>query len=961
MKSPRILQFSSLLASVFVSLVASARASEPISFEAGFQNPPVQARLHAYWWWLNGNVTKAAITRDLEWMKSIGMGGALIFDAGGPAGPVPVGPLYGSPQWRALFKHTLNEASRLGLEMTMSIQSGWNLGGPCVTDDEAGKHVAWSESEFAGPVHIDKPLPMPRHSEGYYRDSFVLAYRLKEPLRRAVPKLDASSAQKGHPASEAFGGSTARPIRNLRAKSLFDELGGSAPDCSLLLTDLPNQPGEEDLAANSAIDLSSHLGKDGVLHWDAPAGTWQVLRFGYTGNGGRVSTSSGAWKGKVVDYLDANAIKSYWRQVVAPLIAAAGSLAGTTLVGIQTDSWEGGGLNWTPRLPDEFRKRRGYDLIPYLPVLTGRIVGNRDASNRFLADFRKTIAECMAENHYGVMAALAREHGMFIHCEASGPHAGPFDGLLNYSHCERPMGEFWVKSPHRPTEQSRFFMKCASCAAHIYGKQIACGEGFTSIGPHWNDTLWSSQKPTFDHEACAGLNLVYWHAFTCSPLEMGMPGQEYFAGTHFNPNLTWAGQAHAFVSYLNRCQFLLQQGLFVADVCHYSGDHVPNIVGRKQADPAGVLPEYDYDVFNEEVLLTRMSVKDGRIVLPDGMSYRVMSLPSFKILSLPALRKIASLVGEGATVIGPKPDRTASLTGGSESDAEFQKLVAELWGGGRIRETTTKETLGRLGVRPDFEAPTGNALNFIHRRVGDAEIYFISNPSAQPVTVSATFRVAGKQPELWDAVSGSKRDLPEFASTADGRTCIPLEFGPNGSAFVIFRKNASGNPAGVNFPKAKQIGELSGEWSVTFDPKWGGPEKAVVFDRLVDWTQRPEEGIHYYSGIATYRKNFETTPDGARVSLDLGVVDQIAEVRLNGSKLGVLWCPPFRVEITGSLRAGRNELEIDVVNTWYNRLAFERDMPQKKRLTKTNVRLPVGAKPLSSGLIGPVTLMATEK
>jgi hypothetical protein len=763
-----------------------------------------------------------------------------------------------------------------------------------------------------------------------------------------------------------------RTIRDLRAKSAFNEVGGSAPDCSFLLEDVPGKPGEEDVQAKDVIDLSSSLGKDGRLVWDVPPGAWDILRFGYTTNGARVSTSSGTWKGPVVDYLDADALRHYWHRVVDPLLDAIGPLAGKSLVGIETDSWEAGGVNWTARMPEEFRRRRGYDLKPYLLVLAGKIVDSRDESNRFLDDFRKTIGDLMADDHYGVLADLARQHGMFIHCEASGPHAGPFDGLKNLGRCGAPMGEFWVESPHRPTEESRFFGKVAASAAHIYGKQIACAEGFTSIGPNWDDILWKSQKPTFDHEACAGVNLVYWHAFTCSPASMGVPGQEYFAGTHFDPQITWADQASAFVSYLNRCQFLLQQGKFVADVCYYYGDQVPNIVQRKQADPAGVLPGYDYDVCDEEVLLNRMSVKDGRIVLPDGMSYRVLALPKLTMMSLAAVRKVQELVQAGAVVIGPKPEQTDSLTGYPECDAELQHIANGLWDTGKvISNKTTKEVLAGLGVKPDFEAEGHPELDYIHRRDGDADIYFIRNPEEQAVTATCWFRVVGKQPEIWDPVTGQRRAATAFMQKS-GRTSAPLELQPYGSIFVVFRKAIAADAAGgaaTNFPPMSGVSTVDGPWSVQFDPKWGGPAKPVVFDRLDDWAQRPEDGIRYYSGTAVYRKTFDLpaalSSKRDRLYLELGTVHEFADVRLNGKELGIVWCPPWRVDITDAVKQAGNQLEIKVVNLWPNRLIGDGQLPADKRLTHTNVLKLYGPAPgggawplMPSGLLGPVTIQA---
>ena len=924
------------------AVICTTRAGE---LEKGWDNPPLAARTRAYWWWLNGNVTKAAITRDLEWMKSIGMGGGLIFDAGGATqgghSPVPAGPLFGSPGWRELFKHTLKEADRLGLEISLNITSGWNLGGPVVKPEDSAKCITYAETRLAGSQKFSGALPQPKMRDNFYRDIFVLAYRMKN----------------GKP--------TAQPIQNLQAKSAFHELGGNAANCAPLLEDVPATPGEEDMAATDVLDLTDKFA-DGKLQWDVPAGNWQILRFGYTLNGARVSTASGAWQGLVLDYLDADAFRLYWQHVVVPILADAGSYAGKTLKCLQTDSWELGGVNWTKTFPAEFAKRRGYAIQPWLSVIAGKIVNSRAESNKFLNDFRRTIADLVHDNHYALMAQFAREYGLGIQPESGGPHCACLDALQNFGLNSMPMSEFWVPSPHRPTDEKRFFVKQASAAAHIYGKTIACAEGFTSIGPQWNDLLWCSQKPSFDHEACAGLNLVFWHAFTCSPPEMGLPGQEYFAGTHFNPQITWAKQAHAFISYLDRSQFLLQRGKFVGDVCIYYGDHVPNFVRLKKDDPAKVLPEFDYDVCNEEALLTRMSAKEGRIVLPDGMSYRVLVLPNIKTMSLAVVKKIRDLVRAGVVIIGPKPERTT----GRQDDAELKKIADELWDSGRIKPQTAKEALAALGVKPDVEG----IADWIHRCNDDLDIYFVCNQTAAPVSVAPIFRISGKQPELWDAVTGARRDAAAFTQT-DGRTTVPLELPAYGSLFVVFQKTAITNGIGYNFPTLKKIGALDGAWQVAFDPKWGGPA-SVEFEKLVSWTARPEPGIKAYSGTATYRKVFDLPAEVSKKSipgsdlrpltadlfLSLGDLGFIADVRLNGKNLGVVWAAPFQIKITGAVKPTDNVLEIDVVNGWWNRVLADEALPADQRLTKTNIRIKKShmkdkPQPQPSGLLGPVTLL----
>ncbi len=942
MKRAWISTLAVCVVAISLGITAGFAADRPEpALEKGFRDPPLSARLRAYWWWLNGNVTKDAITKDLEWMKAIGMGGGLVFDAGGATqgghAPVPAGPLYGSPQWRGLFHHALREADRLGLEIGLNLQSGWNLGGPLVTPEKSAKLVTWSQLQVQGPANLAVALPKPQAREDFYRDSFVVAYRLKD----GKPRVGAARR---------------RPIRQLAQKSASRELGGSATDCSPLLDDVPATPGEEDVLAKDVLDVTGKLDQNGTLRWAVPDGAWVILRFGYTNNGARVSTSSGGWTGLVLDYLDADALRWYWHEVIDPIIADAGPLCGKVWKMVQTDSWELGGVNWTAGFPEEFQKRRGYDIRPWLPVIAGRIVENRGESNRFLNDFRRTIADCVADNHYGTLAALAHEHGLGIQPESAGPHTAPLDGLKCYGRSDWPMSEFWAPSPHRPTDGTRFFVKQAASAAHIYGKAIVCAEGFTSIGPQWNDVLWSSQKPSFDHEACAGLNLVFWHAFTCSPREMGLPGQEYFAGTHFNPQITWASQAQAFVSYLNGCQFMLQQGRFVADVLYYYGNHVPNIARLKQDDPAKVLPQYDYDVINEEVLAERLTVKDGRLVLPGGMQYRVLVLPNLKALSLEAARKIRQLVRAGATVVGPKPEQTT----GRQDAAELKRIADELWDSGKITTRSARQALASLQVAADVEG----IPDWIHRCTGDTDIYFLSNQQPQRVSGDITFRVAGKRPELWDAVSGRHRAAAAFTER-DGRTMVPLEFPPYGSLFVVFRKGATGNGGGRNFFTFTKVADIGGPWQVHFEPKWGGPE-SVRFDELISWTRRGEEGIKFYSGTATYRTTFDlagrrsATVKG-RLFLDLGDLRNLAEVRLNGREAGVVWTPPFRVDITGMVRATGNVLEIDVVNTWYNRLIKDLTLPPGERLTKTNIRLKAGAAPADSGLLGPVTLQLSSE
>lgn len=942
------------------------------ALEAGWQNPPNQARLLAYWWWLNGNVTKDSITRDLEEMKAKGFGGAVLIDAGGANqwgnAQVPHGPTFFTQEWRELYKHALREANRLGLQMSLNIQSGWNLGGPMVTADDASKEITWSELKVAGPTNFVGELPEPKSQDGYYRDSYIVAF----PIR---------TNEAPHP-----------PLKNWREKALLKALEPfSAPSSEPLFQEVPATPGEEDMHTSEVVDLTSKLDSNGRLNWQVPAGDWQILRFGCTvGTHAYVSTASEGWQrvpgashdSYAIDVYDAGAFQRYWDAIVEPLIQDAGPLAGTTLKYLHTDSWEVENVNWTPTLRAEFLKRHGYDLLPWLPVVAGRIVNNREESDRFLFDYRKTLGELTIDNHYKLFRDNAHKHGLGIHPEAGGPHAVPIDAQRDLGWDDVPMSEFWAWSwEHRIGDENRFFVKQPASAAHTYGRRITQDEGFTTIGPNWQERLWNNLKPSFDKAVCEGMNRLVWHAFVCSPDSTGIPGQQYFAGTHLNPKVTWWSRSAPFFSYIDRCQFMLQQGLFAADVCYYYGDHVPNFAQLKKSDPARILPGYDYDVITEEALIERADVRDGRIVLPDGMSYRVLVMPNHDVISLAVLKKLKDLVAGGATVVGPKPVKGESLQDYPARDVEIKKLADEIWGdcdGGKVKERncgkgrvfsgeTARDVLLADGVSPDFEfsgAP-GADIDYIHRTDNGSEIYFVANRGTNAVSLTATFRVANKAPELWSPVTGERRFASAYQEK-NGRTAVPLDLDPCGSWFIVFRSPAAEHPVNANNNSLElgSLEDLTGGWTVHFDPKWGGPQSAQ-FDSLESWTERPEPGIKFYSGTAVYEKTFDlgkaslAAQRSPHVFLDLGDVHELAEVKVNGRSCGVTWCPPFRVDIKGVLKPGENELEIDVVNFWPNRIIEDASLPADKRYTTTNIRnLKANTALMESGLIGPVRVLA---
>ncbi|HWC58400.1 MAG TPA: glycosyl hydrolase, partial [Verrucomicrobiae bacterium] len=764
--------FSQILFAAILALGLFQIHAEP-SLESGWTNPPVDARMRVYWWWLNGNVTEQSITRDLEAMKAKGIGGAILVDADGSSQEgnlrAPHGATFFSPAWRQLFKYALREADRLGLQMSLNIQSGWNLGGPMVTQDDAPKKLVFTQMRVSGGTNSVIKLDQPKSRDNYYRDLFVLAYRINTNL----------------PAGR-------KPIENQPQKALIKALEPfSAPVSTPLFQEYPSTNNEQDALADDVMDVSSKLAADGTLDWKVPEGDWQLIRFGYTLNDScRVSTCSQGWDGYALDPFDAGAFKRYWDAVVEPLIGDAGPMAGHTLKYLYTDSWEVEVANWTPTLRAEFKARRGYDLLPWLPAIAGKIINNREQTDRFLQDFRRTMGDLAIDNHFKLFRDGAHRHGMLIHPESGGPHAVPIDAQQCLGYNDVPMSEFWAWSwTHRIGDENRFFVKQPASAAHTYGHKLVLAEGFTTIGPNWQETLWDNLKPTFDYACTEGLNLLAWHAFVSSPASEGIPGQQYFAGTHLNPNVTWWDKSAPFFNYINHCQWLLQRGIPVSDVAYYYGDHVPNFAQLRKSDPAREGVGYDYDVVTAEVILSRMKVSNGRLVLPDGVSYRLLALPDRTVISLPVLRKLKEFVDAGATLIGTRPDTASGLSGFPASDAEVKQLTEQLWGSGRvIAGGTARDALNRLNVKPDFESesPGTAEINFIHRRDGDTEIYFIANRSTNSVALNGTFRVADKAPELWDAVSGEYHFAKAY-SQADGMTKIPLKLGPCGSQFIVFR------------------------------------------------------------------------------------------------------------------------------------------------------------------------------
>ena len=1067
-------------------LLCCSLTAAATSLDQGFASPPDSARPWVYWFWLNGNITREGITADLEAMKRVGIGGVLIMevDQGAPVGPVD----FMGTQWRSLFGHAVSEAQRLGLEINMNDDAGWNgSGGPWIKPEQSMQKVVFTETELVGPQRFDGALKHPETIAGFYRDIVVQAFPA--------------------PGSYRIGG-----IEHKAAYGV-GQVGPASRD---------SLPPEMVVPRDRIIDVSASMDASGRLTWDVPAGKWTVMRFGHTSTGAQNAPAPASGRGLECDKLSKEGAEASFNGMIAKLVADAGPAAGKALVATHVDSWENGSQNWTALMREEFAKRRGYDILPFLPVMSGRVMDNPEVSERFLWDLRRTISELVVENYAGHIRDLAHASGLRFTIEAYG---GPCDNIPYGGQADEPMGEFWDPGGAMET------CKGMASSAHVYGKPIVGAEAFTADGrERWLHHP-ASIKALGDEAFCNGINRFVFHRYAMQPwvqperrpgMTMGPWGQ------HYERTQTWWEQTPAWHRYLSRCQFVLRQGKFVADICYLQ----PELPPRAFYDHS--FQGYGWDECGAEVVLTRMSVKNGRIVLPDGMSYRVLALPDTDIMTPALLAKIKDLVAAGATVIGPRPTRSPSLSDYPNCDNQVKRLGEELWGdcdGKQIKEhrfgrghviwgLTPAALLGQVGVPTDFASP--QHLRYIHRTADGADIYFVSNPRPNAVTSTCTFRVTGKLPELWWPDTGRIERAAVYA-IRNGTTDVVLPLGPSGSVFVVFRKTHDSDPivavtrdgkpvlsttaqampapkiivdkavygvlddpkrtrdvrdkvqskvnsgetsfqvadmaagddpaygtvknlivdymadgkhatatgtdpetidllAPVSEPaapvelhsdgrmlniiawqpgqyelahasgkkKAVSVGslpaplEIEGPWTVSFPPNSGAPAK-ISLSRLTSWSDDADDGVKYFSGTATYREAFNVTKNmfakGNVMRLDLGDVRVIAQVKLNGKDLGTLWKPPYRVDVTGALRPGTNELEVRVTNLWINRMIGDEQLPEDSdrnsngtlkswpqwlaegkpspagRLTFTSWRLwGKNDALLKSGLLGPVTI-----
>ena len=1118
-----------LLGSIRLNAQSAGRGTAE-SLEQLFVSPGEKAWPWTYWYGNNGNLTREAITEDLESMHRVGIRGVLYMevDVVQPAGPVR--PL--TSEWWELMDHALREASRLGMSINMNNDGGWcGSGGPWITPELSMQVVVWSETTVEGPKTVRTILSQPKTVQGYYNDIAVLAFPIPPgESKRMVdcsPKLtygrdrrdlDFSKALDGNPGTftllppapagqpqyvnidfpEPFAaqavsisldsltngwvyvsgavqvsddGNNYRTLREISihwpntsvnfervssrhyrilitpgptgwiwpehsngiplgeihlhegpriegvpGKALYLRQGGYTTEADVLGGD-PEFPPDTVIRSGQTSDISKHLDSNGSLNWDVPPGRWTVLRVGHTSTGKDNHPAPKESRGLECDKLSKRAIEVHFERLIGKLLKDQDAIGAKALKMTHIDSWEVGSQNWTLDFREQFQSRRGYDPVPYLPILTGRAIESGERSERFLWDLRRTVADLLLDNYAGHLKEICHQRGLTLSIEAYG--VGPLDELAYAGRADVPMGEFWLGNG-RSAEIYNMNAKAMASSAHVYGRPIIGAEAFTADAFYakWQSHPFSL-KPLGDLAFTWGINWFVLSQFMMQPWAARGPGMTLGGwGTQLDRAGTWWEQSLPWHTYLARCQTLLQGGSFVADVAYLGSEGAPySAPWRRDLDPT-LPPGYDYDFLPPEVLLQDATVQEGRLVLTSGMSYRLLALQPGHSLTPQLLRKIKQLVNDGATVVGPRPVNSPSLSDFPRCDAEVRQLAEELWGkcdGSSIKENRVGDgrviwgeplsyLLVKLGTPPDFdcyEAAVGEEIRFIHRRIDGDDFYFVASGVAEAKTFLCTFRPSGKgkRPELWWPDSGRIEPISVFneSTTPVGATptelvsvskiSIPIRFDPYGSVFVVFRGStephaenivsvqrngaavhslapvlecefsttdvkqaddkglmieaaeganynfvtAAGQVLKAEIPPLPSPISIPGPWELEFPKNLGAPDH-VSLDRLISWTEHSNPGVKYFSGTATYRKRF-TLPEGMRgpdrrLCLDLGRVCVIAEVALNGKDLGILWKPPFMVDVTDTVAAGSNDLEIRVVNLWPNRLIGDEQLPE---------------------------------
>ncbi|HXD76936.1 MAG TPA: glycosyl hydrolase [Puia sp.] len=901
-----------------------------------FADPPASCRPGAYWCWLNGDVTDASLTHDLEEMKAKGMGRAEIWDVAAiynPGQAYGKGPAFLGDQSVRSIRYALAEGKRLGLKLGLIGSSGWNAGGSWVKPDWAAKALYYSQRKVSGPSLFSGTIPFPAVPAQCPKDKNGMPVFFKE-------------------------------VAVLAVRDNKDSNISSVNDVRIL---------------NSRFDGRT-------LTWQVPPGHWTLLRFVCSNTGQHLIVPSPCSDGLLIDFLDPAATRRHLKYMLDRLGISTDNAGAVGLAYLSFDSMElDAGIPWTDSLASIFFAHNGYDILPFLPAFAGwRVPGG---SAKFLDRYHKTISDQLIFSHYVTGKAFLSPYGIQLDAEAGGPgppiwNSCPVEALKALGSVSVPRGEFWIRNRHHI-----FLVKEIASASHIYGLPLTDAEAFTTWR-RWKDAP-HDLKPYADRAFCEGMNSLTIHAFANTRPEFGLPGRAYHAGSDINPTATWWEAAKPFMDYLARCSYLLRQGQPVSDVAWYYGDKAPHFFPDLQGSPErprleGLSTGYDFDVVNTDVLLHRMTVSAGKLLLPDGVSYRLLVISAGSDIPAAVRAKIKSLIASGAHVL---------VEGASNAPAnEFA---------GAARNISIDAALDKLGIAKDFTADTAK-LDFIHRQTGDTQIYFVRNRTDRYMSEDCGFRAAGKEVERWDPVTGAQYGIRHSeveaagaaataptagtaatagaaattpaaatagtaATPAAGITRLKLRLAPYGSCFILF----SPHPRQLREYEdlaPKETREVNGPWTVSF-PKYSGAPDSIRLDTLTSWTASADPGVKYFSGTACYKKTvFFSKKELARdsgIDLNLGSVFDVAQVYINGKPAGTAWTYPFTLPIRDYLNEGANSMEIKVTNMWVNRLTGDMNLPDGKKYCRTNVpamssdRSATGDEKFhvqTSGLLGPVAV-----
>jgi hypothetical protein len=924
---------------------------------AQFAQPPDSARPGVYWYFMDGNQTREGMTADLEAMHRAGLRKALLLEVniGVPRGPVD----FMSEAWQDNFAHAVRAADKLGMEIILGTGPGWcGAGGPWIAPAQSMQHLQSSVVQVKGPGRISTTLPVP----GPRRPSPFAGLSRELTEKRQAWHTDVAVLAFPTPAMTA-------PTDQLDVKALYDTQPYSSwkhvPRYIESLAAYPEPPQNAVINPAKMLDLSPHLRKDGSLDWEIPPGEWTVMRFAARSTGATTRPAPTPGHGFESDRFNPEAFAYHFEQFHRKLIDKVGHRQpGRGWTALHLDSWESSAQNWSGAFRAEFQQRRGYDPLPFFPTYSGRVVSSREKTERFLWDLRQTAQELVIQNHAQVIRRLAHENGFYYSSQFYDMNpAGDLDlGAV----ADVPSCEFWSG-----TIDTVYSCIEAASIAHTMGRPVVRAEAFTAYPKHGFVDSPTGMKNQTDWALAMGVNDFIIHTYQHQPLGSDGPRPGLAMGpfgVQWHRHQTFWPMVGPFHEYIARCGQMLRQGISVADILYLTPEGAPHIFlpPEDAMQGTGLLREkkgYGFDAVSPRILASRAKVEGGRIAFAEGSSYGLLVLPTWKTMTPELLATIEQLVRDGATVIGAPPGKSPSLSGYPQCDERVNTLARSIWGGSEVPAQVTERRLGKgrivwggestapasadkmypsyastaallqqWGTPPVFAS--AGPVRWHLRRTAERDIFFVSNREATAVETKCAFRTDGAAPELWDPLTGTHRPLPQF-TMGGGTVEVPLRFAAHGSYFVVFTRGGARQAAAsgeMNFAEERILGTLAGPYEVTFDPAWGGPKERMVFPELTAWNLSAEEGIKYYSGEAVYRKKFDR-PAGLqndrRVFIDLGGVHKLARIKINGVDLGIVWTPPFRVEVTDKLRPAGNELEVTVVNTWANRLIGDQQSRNK--------------------------------